>query len=139
MVWTWAVSSWSSLGISDMSLFHLLPVFALSASADSSVVPPPPGLTQDVRESYEAIRERELAGLLSRLAEHAEWCKKRKLWLQRVLAYEALLVLDPENEVAHRGLGHKKQRDGSWVPSKRPKPIDRSRDARAEEEPAWRS
>jgi len=111
-----------------MSLFHLLPVFALSASADSSVVPPPPGLTQDVRESYEAIRERELAGLLSRLAEHAEWCKKRKLWLQRVLAYEALLVLDPENEVAHRGLGHKKQRDGSWVPSKRPKPIDRSRD-----------
>jgi len=82
---------------------------------------------QDEADGYEAIRARELTGLITRLAEHAEWCKKKKLWLQRALAYEALLKFDPDHEEAHRGLGHKKLKDGSWVPAKKPKPVDRSK------------
>ena len=82
---------------------------------------------QDGGESYEELRARELEGLVSRFREHAEWCKKKKLWLQRALAYEALLQFAPGDEEAHRGLGHKKQRDGSWTESKRAKPVDRSK------------
>jgi hypothetical protein len=90
------------------------------------------GQQQDENEGYEAIRARELPGLLVRLAEHAEWCKKKKLWLQRALAYEAILGFAPEDEVAHRGLGHKKVRDGSWAASKKARPIDRSKTDLAE-------
>jgi len=82
---------------------------------------------QDEGEGYEAIRARELTGLTTRLAEHAEWCKKKKLWLQRALTYEALLEFEPDHEEAHRALGHKKLRDGSWAPSKKPRPVDRSK------------
>ena len=82
---------------------------------------------QDTADSYEAIKGREQAGLLVRLAEHAEWCKKKKLWLQRALALEALLEFAPDNLEARRALGHKKQRDGSWTPKKGPRPVDRSK------------
>jgi nucleotide-binding universal stress UspA family protein len=84
-------------------------------------------LVQDRADSYEAIKERELAGLVTRLAEHAEWCKKKKLWLQRALALEALLEFTPDNLEARRALGHKKQRDGSWTSKKGPRPVDRSK------------
>ena len=82
---------------------------------------------QDEVEDYEEIRERELGGLVARLREHAEWCKKSKLWLQRALAYEAVLQFAPDDEEAHRGLGHKKLKDGSWAEGKRPRPVDRSK------------
>ena len=83
----------------------------------------PPGVgqpaehQQDGAEEYEAIRAREFEGIITRLSEHAEWCKKKNLWLQRALAYEAVLRIDPDRVEARRGLGHKKVRDGSWAPS----------------------
>ena len=89
---------------------------------------------QDGEEGYEELRARELGSLVARLKEHAEWCKKSKLWLQRSLAYEAVLQFDPDNEEAHRGLGHKKLKDGSWAEGKRPKPVDRSKRALEEAE-----
>ena len=61
---------------------------------------------QDEDESYEELRARELEGLVERFKEHAEWCKKKKLWLQRALAYEAVLQFAPDDEEAH---GYKKK------------------------------
>ena len=84
---------------------------------------------QDEGEGYEAIRDRELPGLLAKMSEHADWCRKKKLWLQRALAYEAVLRIDPDRVEAHRGLGHKKGRDGSWAPSNKPRPKDRGKKA----------
>ncbi len=80
-------------------------------------------------DSYEEIRARELEGLLSGLSEHAVWCKKKKLWRQRALTYAAVLQLDEENAEAHRGLGHKRQRDGTWKASRKTEPVDRSEKA----------
>lgn len=105
---------------SALSLGLLGSAVALPAAAPAS-------WQQDEGESYEELRARELEGLVARFKEHAEWCKKKKLWLQRALAYEAVLRFLPDDEEAHRGLGHKKQRDGSWEEGKRPKPIDRSK------------
>ena len=77
-------------------------------------------------DSYDEIRERELTALITGLNEHAVWCKKKKLWERRALAYAAVLQLDAGNAEAHRGLGHKRQRDGSWKESRKTKPVDRS-------------
>ena len=94
---------------------------------------------QDEVESYEELRAREFEGLVARFKEHAEWCKKKKLWLQRALAYEAVLQFAPDDEEAHRGLGHKKQRDGSWAEGKRAKPVDRSKRDLEEAEARWKA
>jgi len=110
-----------------MSLHRLLLVLILSASPVTAGALEARTLSQDVAESYEAVRAREVVGLVTRLGEHAAWCKKKKLWLQRALAYESLLELDPLNLEARKALGHKKQKDGSWAPKKGPRPADRSK------------
>jgi len=110
-----------------MTILPQLFLLAVSSPALNAEPLEPTELTQDTKESYEAIRERELAGLIVRLEEHAAWCKKKKLWLQRALALEALLEFDPENLDARKALGHRKQRDGSWTPKKGPRPVDRSK------------
>ena len=110
-----------------MTILPQLFLLALSSPALNGESLESTELTQDTKESYEAIRERELAGLIVRLEEHAAWCKKKKLWLQRALALEALLEFDPENLDARKALGHRKQRDGSWTPKKGPRPVDRSK------------
>lgn len=110
---------------------YLNPILALGLLAPSAltgVEQPVVQHLQDEGEGYEAIRARELAGLITRFTELADWCKKKKLWLQRALAYEAVLELDPDHEGAHRGLGHKKLRNGSWGTSKKPRPVDRSKE-----------
>ncbi len=115
------------MGIHDMKLISTALALGLLAPLGNRLQEQPSLHQQDEAESYEELRERELGGMVTRLREHAEWCKKKKLWLQRSLAYEALLQFDPDDEGAHRGLGHKKLKDGSWVEGKRPKPIDRSK------------
>jgi hypothetical protein len=110
-----------------MNLISTVIVLGLLAPLDGRIQGQLSAHHQDDEEGYEELRERELGGMITRLREHAEWCKKNKLWLQRSLAYEALLQFDPDDEGAHRGLGHKKLKDGSWVAGKRPKPVDRSK------------
>lgn len=44
----------------------------------------------------------------------ADWCVSRQLKAQRAEQLELLLELEPENELAHRSLGHVKQ-DGQWM------------------------
>jgi hypothetical protein len=111
-----------------MSILPQLLLLALSSSAHTGRPLEPIALAQDSKDSYESVRERELAGLVLRLDEHAAWCKKKKLWLQRALALEALLEFAPDNLEARRALGHRKQRDGSWTPKKGPRPVDRSKE-----------
>jgi len=110
-----------------MKLFICVLGLGLLGSHPEAPLAAAPMQLQDEVESYEELRARELQGLVTRFKEHAEWCKKKKLWLQRALAYEAVLQFVPEDEEAHRGLGHKKQRDGSWAVGKRPRPVDRSK------------
>lgn len=116
------------LGTQIMSLLPQLLLLALSTSAPAEGLLESIPLAQDTKDTYEAIRERELAGLVVRLGEHAGWCKKKKLWLQRALALEALLEFAPDNLEARRALGHRKQRDGTWTPKKGPRPVDRSKE-----------
>lgn len=120
-----------------MSLLHLLLTLgcAVPMAFVAPTPSPPPSVDGGDRverstgprgDSYEEVRARELDGLISGLNEHATWCKKKKLWRQRALAYAAVLQLDAENDEAHRGLGHKRQRDGTWKESRKTKPVDRS-------------
>jgi hypothetical protein len=69
----------------------------------------------------------------------AEWCKSKKVFACRAEVYNIMLHFDAENDMAKRGLGFKKQRDGSWKLDKRRKdPKNYNKDA-AEEFPAKRS
>ena len=110
-----------------MKLFICVLGLGLLGSHPEAPLAAAPMQLQDEVESYEELRARELQGLVTRFKEHAEWCKKKKLWLQRALALEALLEFDPQNLDARKALGHRKQRDGSWTPKKGPRPVDRSK------------
>jgi hypothetical protein len=46
--------------------------------------------------------------------ELAEWCKERKLTAQRKVHLQRVVELDPDNEQAHKALGHVKK-DGEWT------------------------
>ena len=63
----------------------------------------------------EAYRAR-AAELVLELKDFAEWCGSAKLFAERDVVYEIVLVFDPEDEDAHRGLKHSQRRDGSWEP-----------------------
>lgn len=58
---------------------------------------------------------------VSQLETFVEWTATAKLYLERDKAWEAILRLDSNNEAAHKGLKHQRNRDGSWkVPEKPP-------------------
>jgi len=55
-----------------------------------------------------------------KLLEFCEWCSTSKLYAERDKAYEAVIVFDPKNEPAHKGLRYTPRRDGSWdAPAKK--------------------
>jgi hypothetical protein len=65
-------------------------------------------------EEIEEVRAEARHNLLGALEEHAAWCKSVKLYLERDLSYRRILTLDPDHETARRGLGYRRERDGSW-------------------------
>lgn len=83
----------------------------------------------DLEELRRTAREELVEGLL----ELAEWCTKKKVFLQRHQVYEAVLHFDPENSVARRGLGFVRDKEGNWVEkARRIAPRDYDREAAAE-------
>lgn len=65
-------------------------------------------------EAFERGLSRARAELVLQLVELAAWCKEAKLPASRAALYGEVLQLEPGNEAAREGLGHKKQRDGTW-------------------------
>ncbi len=51
---------------------------------------------------------------LEELVQHAAWCAKEGLLLERVLTLERVIAVDPDHAEARRLLGYKHERDGSW-------------------------
>ena len=72
-------------------------------------------------QDFEERRREALDTLVGELEVYAEWCRGKRLFLVRQGVLERLLVLEPDHAVAHRALGHKKDRDGRWVPPAKPK------------------
>ncbi len=64
-------------------------------------------------EEYE-LKSRLLPETVEAHWEMSEWCREQHLSRQRDLHLEKVIELDPENEVAHRALGHI-ERDGEWT------------------------
>jgi hypothetical protein len=62
---------------------------------------------------YEKIRSR-YADTPDGQWDLSEWCKERKLAAQRKIHLQRVIELDPDNEQAHKGLGHVKI-DGQWT------------------------
>jgi hypothetical protein len=74
---------------------------------------------QGFEAAFQAAREELAHGL----DDHAGWCGKKKLYLERQTTYELLLTLEPDHEEARRILGYKRDRDGGWVAPGRSRPV----------------
>ncbi len=94
-------------------------VIGLLAAATSA-----PALAQEEEPEvpFEEAFAEEVEGLLEGLDGFAEWCGLAKLFIERDKAFEVILVFDPENFRAHKGLKHRQLRDGSWVEEEDKKP-----------------
>lgn len=68
-------------------------------------------LRADFESDHQALRDE----LATQVESFARWCEEEDLLVQRNKAYSALLELDPEHVKAHEALGHRHQKDGSWV------------------------
>lgn len=108
-------------------LVSILGVLSLTAGASSGTPPSAAagvvfraGIADGVTdEEIEAVRAEARDDLLAGLEEHAAWCKTAKLYLERDKAYRRILALDSDHDTARRGLGYRRERDGSWrEPSK---------------------
>ena len=53
--------------------------------------------------------------LITSLEGLADWCTENKLFLERDHVFEQILEFEPDHFRAHKGLGHSRQRDGTWV------------------------
>jgi hypothetical protein len=76
--------------------------------------------SQPEAESFAAVRARAVQVLIEDLRTFSEWADVARLFIERNKAYEAILTFLPDDEVAHRGLGDRRDRDGVWQ-----KPKDR--------------
>jgi hypothetical protein len=73
--------------------------------------------------------------LVATLEGLADWCSDKKLYLERDRLFEQMLGVDPDNFRAHKGLGHSRQRDGTWVvPDSSAKKESKNYDRKALEE-----
>ncbi len=70
---------------------------------------------------FDARRSAAYAVLAGDLEEYAEWCKGKRLFVERKRAFDLLLTLVPEHEDARRTLGYVKEKDGSWKAPAEPK------------------
>ena len=78
-----------------------------------------PALAQD-SASFDADYAAARKDAVVKLIEFCEWCSTSKLYIERDKAYEAIIVFDPKNDVAHKGLRYTPRRDGTWdAPAKK--------------------
>jgi len=64
---------------------------------------------------------------------YSEWCRGKRLFLERERVLRLILELDPENADALRVLGYRKGADGTWQAPKKPKTFtNRDKSALAE-------
>ena len=78
--------------------------------------------TQD-EVDLERTRRQAREDLVTGLLELADWCTKKKIFLQRKTVYEDILHFDPMNSVAKRGLGFIKDKEGNWIEKERRVPL----------------
>lgn len=78
-----------------------------------------PSTRADLAAEHAALE----AELVQRLEALAQWCEESDLLVQRNEVYEQLLVLAPDHHDAHEALGHREQKDGSWVVPSRVKRV----------------
>ena len=81
-------------------------------------VPPTPSVeaAPGPAPDLESERQEAVAVLIASLDELVDWSTKNKLFAERDKTFEQILEFDPDNSRAHRGLGHSRLRDGTWVP-----------------------
>jgi hypothetical protein len=79
-------------------------------------------LRAELRDGFEAERAAAVKELLAGLEAHVEWCSSKKIWIERNRTLEAILLIDPGNLSAKRGLGWQQVADGVWEPPREPKP-----------------
>jgi len=77
--------------------------------------------------SFAEAREQALALLVEDLEGLSTWCAKNRLFASRNQVYEEILRFDPDNGTAHKGLGHRRDKEGRWfaVESKQAKDFDK--------------
>lgn len=75
-----------------------------------------------LRDGFEVERAALAKELIAGLEAHADWCTAKKIWIERNRTLEAILMVDPGNMSAKRGLGWQQVADGVWEPPKDPKP-----------------
>ena len=81
-------------------------------------------------EGFEEARQVANAEAVAGFHELAEWCQKEKLYGKRFGTLRGVLVLVPDDEDAHRKLGHKREKNGRWkVPRKVRWPRDHNEEA----------
>jgi hypothetical protein len=113
------------------SLLVLAPLLVAAGLAPPPLVAPEPARAQevDVAAEREAARRELVAGLEGLV----EWCDEHRAFAARARLYGRLLRVEPDHAGARRGLGHKRQKDGSWKEPSRPRtPRDHDPEALAE-------
>ena len=91
---------------------------------------------EPARDGFEAERTRAVRELIAGLEKYAEWCSNKKIWVERNRALTAILVVDPGNMDAKRGLGWNQVADGVWEPPSEPKPAKNFDPSALKEAPA---
>ncbi len=102
---------------------HRLWIFAFMAAALALFLSAiPVNFRSNPLDGFEAERATAVKELIAGLESYVEWCSSKKIWVERNRALEAILVVDPGNMSAKRGLGWQQVADGVWEPPKEPKP-----------------
>ena len=106
----------------------VLAVNVAGASAESLAHPHPhsirsakPAPHGGDADEFEEQREALAQELIERLEDYGDWCRSRKLHLERSKVMESLLDYAPDHAAARRLLGFRKGRDGAWEPPAKPK------------------
>jgi hypothetical protein len=97
-----------------------------------------PRAARDGDAAYRGEHAHELSLLLADLDAYATWCNDAKLFAERNRVFRFVLELAPDDERAHRGLKHKKNRDGTWAAPEERGPVENYDDAHVSEVPARR-
>jgi hypothetical protein len=119
------------------SLTLLLSLLLLSGTPSAAISGTSPGQSSQEID-IDRAREAAYTVLVADLLELAEWCTKKKIFIERKGIFEDVLHFDPGNEVAKRGLGFVKGKDGKWVATERRVPLKNWDRAAARKLPARR-
>ena len=89
-------------------------------------------------KDFSEAREAAASELVHDVEKYAGWCGGNKLFAERDQAWLVMLELDPDHAGAHKGLGHRLDKNGVWQPSeKRKVPKNHSEKKLAEASERW--